>query len=186
MKNKIWITIVGVLLVIGSLSSSCSSKSVSGKTGSPITLFFTQTSSYCGGAAPPEELLQSLTTPIPLTGEKFYVRKGNKNNPDEKPILEWVSDANGIASFHLNPGEYYVVFENKLDRSTFEEYVNIYGKGNNYYGPIDTKCLEEWLLKPELVFIVSDTGENSFTINTHKPCSWNSVPCTQYTGPLPP
>jgi hypothetical protein len=185
-KNKIGITVIFLFLISVISWMSCSSKSVSGKGGKSVTVLFTQTSSYCGGAAPPEELLQSLATPIPLSAEKFCIRKGNKNNPDESPLLELVSGPDGYASFALIPGEYYIVFENKQDRSTFEEYVKIYGKGNDYYGPIDTKCLEEWLVKPELVFIVSETGENSFTINTHKPCSWNSVPCTQYTGPLPP
>lgn len=165
---------------------TCSSKSNTGKSKLPVTIHLTQTSSYCGGAAPPEELLQALATPQILPGEKFYIRSGNKNNPDATPLAEAVSNQNGDATFQLSAGEYYIVFENKLDRSTFEEYKLRYGKSTDYYDAIDLKCLEDWLVKPELVFLVSDTGANQFTLNVHKPCSWNSVPCAQFTGSLPP
>ncbi len=186
MKNKPWLlipffSICGICLLL-----ACSSASNTNKFRLPTTIFLTQTSSYCGGAEPPAELLNALATPQPLAGEEIYIRSGNKNNPDDTPLLEVVTGADGSATFYLVAGEYYVVFENKQDRATYEEYKLKYGTGTDYYEPIDLKCLDEWLSKPELVFVVSDTMKNPLTINVHKPCSWNSIPCAQFTGSLPP
>jgi hypothetical protein len=185
-KNKSWLLISFFFLGGICLLLACSSKSNASKSSLPVTILLTQTAAYCGGAQPPEELLNALATPQPLAGEKMFIRSGNKNNPGETSIIEVVTGADGSASFFLNAGEYYVVFENKQDKTTYEEYKIKYGSGSGYYEPIDLKCLDEWLSKPELVFVVSDTMINPLTLNVYKPCSWNSIPCAQFTGSLPP
>jgi hypothetical protein len=51
-----------------------------------VNIKITQTSSYCGGAAPPRELIEQLNTPVPLAGKVIYLRKGKTNKLCKKTI----------------------------------------------------------------------------------------------------
>jgi len=179
-----WFLILPLAILICLYSCKGSMKTSQNKIS--VAIQFTYTSSYCGGAEPPQELLNTLATPQPFTGEKIYIKKGKINKPDDPIEAESIINENGLVKLNLPPGEYYVVFENKVDRATYEEFVKNYGTGSAYYEPIDIKCLDTWLSTPELTFTAIASSENSYSVNSHKNCPWNSVPCAGYIGSLPP
>ena len=66
-----------------------------------------QTSSYCGGAAPPPELLQELATPKPLANKTLYIKNGTANS--NSPSLPFTSDSEGRFTLALSAGAYCIV-----------------------------------------------------------------------------
>lgn len=149
-----------------------------------VNIQITQTSSYCGGAAPPRELIEQLNTPVPLAGKIIYLRKGKTNKLCKKTI-ELKSDANGEIASLLDPGFYAVVDDTKKDKAHYSELRKRYSKPAEHNGAIDIDCLDEWIKTPHQVIEVT-ADQTRFQINFHQSCSWNSLPCVQYRGPMPP
>lgn len=147
---------------------------------------FYSTSSYCGGAPPPPDLLYELQRPKPLANAVFYLRRGSENQT-EQPILEEIrSNEDGEVDFYLWPGTYVLVEARKKDRIYLNQ-VLLQTQNNAYQQPADKACLEKWLAEPVLVFVAkSEQPVFTFTHTIHFPCSWDALPCSQYTGPLPP
>lgn len=137
----------------------------------------TQTSDYCGGAAPSEAMLQMLRTPQALEGKKIFVRKGNVNNASKKVLAETVSDANGNFKLELPAGVYCIVFE---DKST-----DFKSPQNDKHNTWDEACLKAKYAKCEYTFTLKSKSLSGVKINYHKHCSFRN-PCSQYSGPTPP
>lgn len=150
-----------------------------------VTITITQTSSYCGGAEPPTELMKQLRTPKPLIKKVIYVRKGEKNKTGAKDFIIATSDSAGKIKIKLQPGKYYLTDERKAKKKYSLTILKKHKKESNSYSSIDVNCLKEWLLQPDLIFEVSDT-DNKFSFNYHQPCSWNQTPCVKYKGEYPP
>jgi hypothetical protein len=179
---------ISAIIVLVILVGSCTDKkSVATQNADmlDIVIQLNQTESYCGGARPTEEMLTELSQPKPLAGERLYVRKGSENNIDEPVVASEITDKTGKAIFHLAPGKYCIVRAPKSDNLQTEKWKKELLKGNEFYAPIDIECLKKWLATPELVIEVGENGPLKFELLINKPCTWNSIPCAQYIGPLP-
>lgn len=151
-----------------------------------VEIVLTQTSSYCGGAAPPQYLLDELATPKPLGGVEYFIRKGKTNVVTDPIVTSGTSTENGFISLMLPEGTYCLVFANKVDRTTYDSIYNQLKDGNANNTPVDKACLDKWLSAPEFVFSPVIGSTQARQLNVHQPCSWDATPCTQYMGPLPP
>lgn len=156
-------------------------------TGNRITIHCTQTSSYCGGARPSEEMLKELQTPKPQANQLWFVRSGTTNRIKETPITSGTTDAQGNLNIRLEPGVYCLVDPNKVDSAMYKAYLLKYGEPTPNYNAINKSCLEDWLKTPALVFEVlkGDTAQ-VFSVESNIPCSYHSVPCADFKGPYPP
>ncbi len=145
-----------------------------------------QTSSYCGGAEISPEEQAALSKPKPLAGKKFFVRKGNKNNLKEPVVATFVTDSSGAFMFYLPPGEYSIVDERKYDKKYVANIAKQYKKGSENYDAADLNCLKNWVNTPDMVFTVTGDGAKKIEVIYNRPCEWNTAPCINYRGPMPP
>lgn len=153
----------------------------------PIAINITSTESYCGGAAPNDQIMLDLQTPKKLANTAIYIRNGETNDWNKPIIAEGISDENGLVKVELPDGIYCVVFSNKSTKKEFDSMINQYGEKTMYREAIDKECLLNFMMQPEIVFTVKNGKTGApIIINRHKPCDWNSVPCSEYHGPLPP
>jgi hypothetical protein len=110
----------------------------------------TQSASYCGGAAPPQELLAELHRPKPVTGELFAVRAGDQNLPDAPVVARFVPDADGSFELWLPPGVYCLKEDSALDaellRSPYQD-PNI----EACVVRVARSCLASWVVAPSSV-----------------------------------
>lgn len=188
-----WI-VLGVLVFASCASKRTNSSSnSSGKEESDsniksvVWINLTTTASYCGGAAPTDEIIQDLQTPKKLTQTTIYIREGETNSWSQPIIAKGISDENGVVSVELKDGTYCVVFENKAEKSAYDNLIKLYGEKTPYRDAVDVECLKTFMEQPEAVFTVKNgKTESAVIINQHQPCSWHSVPCSGYHGPLPP
>lgn len=145
-----------------------------------ITGVITQTSSYCGGAAPPEQLLKKLATPAPYPGKKFYIRAGKVNSATGKIIVSFVTDENGLFSLKLAPGIYSMIVEEQLKPIDIKQLEAPQLKA-------DEKCLKDWWAKPFYLLVVKNRDISNLSFNIHHACFVeHDVPCLQYIGPAIP
>lgn len=135
----------------------------------------TQTFTYCGGAAPPPELLQEMSTPSPARELKLFVRNGSVNGG--KIIDSVVTDSAGHFSFSLPPGTYCIVEAPKKPKLVIPQ--------NDKYTTWDADCLKKQWQTCDAQVIVKDKEVSDLAINFHRPCSFLK-PCASYTGPMPP
>lgn len=144
------------------------------------------TASYCGGAAPTENILASLRTPRPFVNKKLYIKSDSLNDM-HAPILDSVmSDQNGNFQFQLPPGIYCIVDERKATPDFFQMLIKNHSEQTASYSKINQTCLKKWMQKPDAVIVVAQNGTTSITVRYHKPCVWNQIPCISYRGPYPP
>jgi len=195
--RRIWIYCFHAVFIIALIACTRSKKqsSVSGSTkndgpavsvntGTTITVLATR--SYCGGARPLEGMLQELRTPRPLAETWVYIRRGSTNDLQKLIVDSAMTDANGQVKLLLPGGEYSLVFTDKKDSTRYNFYWSSYAQKTENYSAIDKRCLDDWLKNPEKVFEVKGDGHDQFEVQIHIPCSWNRVPCSIYSGPLPP
>ena len=81
-----------------------------------VTGKVTQTYSYCGGAAPPKDLLDEMATPVAFPGKRFYIRPGVTNNSNVKIVKSFTTAEDGSFSIQLAPGIYAVIVEEQLNK----------------------------------------------------------------------
>lgn len=149
-----------------------------------IKITTTKTSSYCGGAKPPDELLDELREPKVYPKAKLFIRKGSKNEFQNPYFKKVETDSAGKVSISLPKGVYAVVFDNKSDVDVYNELIKTV-ESSSSYDTLDIKCLDRYFTKPDGIITVTDSIQ-TVTINRHFPCEWQSVPCARYTGSLPP
>ena len=83
---SLWMAIVTELLTASPAFSCTGTKQNTAEQAEKsysVKIQLTQTSSYCGGAQPPAELLKELDNPRPVADKVVYVRSGEKNNQHE-------------------------------------------------------------------------------------------------------
>ena len=119
-----------------------------------VHIKITQTSSYCGGAAPSNEMLEQLNTPVPFAGKIIYLRKGNTNKLCKKAVV-LKSDENGEITALLQPGIYAVVDETKKDKTFYNDLRKRFKNPVPNYEALDVACLDDWLKTPDQVIEVS-------------------------------
>ena len=138
------------------------------------------TRSYCGGAAPSQEMLDNLRIPIPFEGLKVHARQGTANDL-KKPLLRTTTtDANGNYSFKLPAGEYCIIYDERAklpDTKNFEANYLVY----------DQACFVEWVKACDATVKVTDANVSAPSFTLRQPCmkSYYSN-CIRYQGPYPP
>lgn len=137
----------------------------------------TKTTSYCGGAAPSQEMLSELAKPRPVAGKQLFIKSGNENSKNSAVIQSVVTDSLGHFQIKLKNGTYCIVEEYKSKAIVIP---------NNDENSIwDVKCLQGEYAKCDYRILVENKNVSDININFHVPCIW-SKPCLQYNGPLPP
>lgn len=152
----------------------------------PIKIEITYTSSYCGGAAPNEEMLNSIAMPRPLPFKKLYLKKGEVNSFENKLFKVLIADSNGLIKVSLVSGNYFIVDENKKDKTVFDAMVKKYANQTKTEGPIDIECYKKWFSTPDIKIIVSNKLKQEFQLNINNDCFFQGKPCIPYFGPMPP
>jgi hypothetical protein len=138
-----------------------------------------QTFSYCGGANPTQEILDSYSKPKPYPKKIFYIRKGNKNNITNKIIKKFTTDCNGNFSFKLPKGTYSIIVAEQVEPINSKNY-------NTKFQTVNDSCLQKWWSEPYYLLSVQKKNEPlHFTI--HHQCYIESdIPCITYVGPKHP
>ncbi len=143
--------------------------------------YVTQTSDYCGGAAPSEEILKNLATPSPLAEKEIYIRTGAKNKPSRSGqnavYTRVTTDKNGKFYVKLKSGSTYC-FIDGWKAKPFKV------PANTKYIVWDAACLYERYINADYVLKVGNHHQ-VVTINYHNPCFYHPY-CGTYSGPLPP
>ena len=145
-----------------------------------ITGRVTQTAAYCGGAPPPQQVLDQLATPVAYPGKKFYIRKGQVNDPGAGIVQGFTTGADGEFSIELSTGTYSLIVE--------EQRKNIKATDlEKEFQQVDKQCLLEWWIKPLYVLQVKDKNISGLSFNFHHRCFISGdIPCITYNGPMPP
>lgn len=173
-----------LLLSAGWLSSCHTSKASAGygATGNTYTISgsVTQTSSYCGGANPPKELLQQMATPVAYPGKTFYTKSGTVNDLAMPVLTSFTTDSTGHFSIHLSPGIYAIILKEQLAELNAADY-------ETKTQVVDKDCLAEWWKKPYYLLEVKQQDISSLNFVFHHRCYIaNDIPCIRYRGPLAP
>lgn len=170
-----------------SLACSTSKNSIENETELySFKIELTTTSDYCGGVSPTPEVEEELNTPIPRPNTKIHFRKGSSNAIDEEIDYTFTSDENGVVKGKLPLGTYSIVYSDKKDREAFSKVYDNYKDGTPSHKPINKECLENHFAKPEGLLEIEKDKQNELKLNYRKPCPWMAIPCTVYTGNLPP
>ncbi len=147
--------IIIALVVISSLFACKSNKKKKA-----VKFEIAATSDYCGGAAPPEEMIEDMRTPKPYTGVLYIHKDQNREDDGIKLIFD-----EGAATVRgLVPGQYYAYLEKKMDLENESAINELASQG------IDIGCLIEL----NLMFMFDFTIEESTKIITdkmHKICN---------------
>lgn len=140
-----------------------------------------QTSKYCGGAKPTEEVLNEANTPKPYENKVFYVRKGKVNSTKAEVITSFTTDANGEFSFQITPGTYSIIQDRQLNALTAAD---LKSSGDL---KVDAKCMKNWWAKPFHLLVVKTENITIPDWTIHHPCFVSGdIPCIKYVGPMPP
>lgn len=174
-------------LIFYSQTDGRKSKKKSRSNACKITGRVTYTKSHCGGVRLTEEQMNEMRTPRPLAGKKLYIKKGNTNTFDNtKIVAEVTADEKGEFTLELPPGEYLIVDEKKKDTAYYNQILKEYSKPTDMYSAADSVCMKTWYQTPELIFTVKKGQKIKPEVNFPNRCSWNTIPCAHYKGPLPP
>lgn len=136
-----------------------------------INIAVKSSAQYCGGAQPPEEVLQELTAPKPLVAAVFLIVK------DKKIVAVVTSDHLGQLKFKIKKGDYKI----------YESWRYTLQTPNNLAPDMfDKTCLvTEW----EKVYADLHVEKKTFTYKENYPllklCDW-MVPCLNVEVPVPP
>lgn len=139
------------------------------------------TYSYCGGAAPTEEMLAALAKPQPYVGKVFYVRKGNRNTLASEIVTRITTDSIGAFSVELAAGTWSLIQEEQVKEIDSNNYKN------TATHQVDMDCLRKWWSEPYEIIEIKDSAITDLHFSFHRRCFINSdIPCFNYTGPYPP
>ena len=144
-----------------------------------------QTNSYCGGARPPDDLLEELAKPKPLTNYKLYIKKNTPSIIDAIIMDSVVTDKNGRFNIRLKKGNYVFIDSNYKDRNQFNQLVKFILDDQENYSQLDSNCLLNRFNLPLMTFKINQRTHILKPIIIHRNCDYNKIPCVNYKGPLP-
>ncbi len=140
------------------------------------------TGRYCGGAPPPQRLLENIRKKKPRAGFKLYIRAGNMNDSRAPIIDSTMTDEHGRFIFHLPPGDYVLLSSYHKNREIFTTWRN-----DDYIRISDRNCLEKWWRDGLAKFSVRNQPVDDIYLHFQKQCFLPlGVPCLVYKGPFPP
>ena len=138
----------------------------------------TETSSYCGGAQPSEELLEELRKPLAKANKLIYIKRGSANNENAKVMYTATTDEDGKFAISLPVGYTYCFVEEwKSKPFTIPK--------NTEFVKWDVDCLKARYKEGDYVLQVKKKNNSLVKINYHTPCFYKPY-CGDYSGPLPP
>jgi hypothetical protein len=138
-----------------------------------VNITITQTSNYCGGVRPTEEMLAELNHPQPVSANQvFYIVKGKSHN--YKYYKKVITDETGSINIKLPLGSYGLYSEAQLKK--FQKRINTEEQ------TWDNDCLLKAHKKPLIIF--DNKRTKKVQVNIHKKCFY-SQDCGVYNGPLP-
>lgn len=140
------------------LFASCKSKKVESTeiVTNNVEFTFLQTVQYCGGAAPPDELIEKLETPSPIHKQAVYFK-----SLDTKEVV-WTKQQldTHVVNVELAPGRYEIYLNTP---ETIHTYLKIMGIKVN-------KCSVDWFSR-KLAGVTIAPGESNKTIIIHYDCN---------------
>jgi hypothetical protein len=158
-------------------SLMCTTSKQGVKTKFQVSGSIMQTVSYCGGAQPSQEILDSCNTPKGIPFEKLFVKRGLQNGENSTIVDTILANAAGNFSIDLPAGNYCLV----------EEW-----KSKSYQLPlkskdqtIDSACYKNLYNTCDFQLSVTNKNIENIKILFHRKCVFNQ-PCISYHGPLPP
>ncbi|MBO6516930.1 MAG: hypothetical protein JJ975_10305 [Bacteroidia bacterium] len=117
-----------------------------------VKLRLTETSTYCGGAAPPDDLIRELRTPKPFRGNQpLYLLDSNE------VCIDSIHPSGQDSTYQLNlpAGNWTIRYKQKIAEN--------HGKTER------ERCLHDWKHRKLAEFqILQDTA---ITVNIHKDCN---------------
>jgi hypothetical protein len=141
MKNLV------LIVLVSSLFAACSAR----KKGDEITVKVEYREAYCGGAAPPPEMLAELAKVKPLANHTIFVVKESDQTQTGIP---YKTDGKGLFQAKLEPGFYAVHF---YDVNEVHAFFKSQG-GNPIFEPGD--CPPAWKLSNQFRIEVLDGTQN--------------------------
>lgn len=176
-----------LLIVLSLTATGQTRKRISKKVSVLVELRITQTSNWCGGARPSEDMERELRTPKPYTNYALFIRRDS--NILTKPALHTlITNEKGIAKVRLSPGRYTVVNVDKKDDSTYRATREKYKLETPNTGAIDTNCYNFFMSHPDFVIHIPRNPRYRNKIvehNYHINCNWSGAPCVDFKGPYP-
>lgn len=145
-----------IALVVTSSLFACKSN----KKDKSVKLEIAVTSDYCGGAAPPDEMIEEMRIPKPYTGV-LYIHKSRHREDDG---IELTFDKGAATAKGLVPGQYYAYLEKKMDLKNESAMNEIASQG------IDVGCLIELNFMIMFVFNIEESTK-IITEKMHKICN---------------
>jgi len=136
----------------------------------------TETSDYCGGARPPEELIEQLKTPKPLA-DKVLIIKSGKNNSLTKSIQKTKTDPYGNFTLVLKAGTYCIVDEEKSKKFA--------SKNDDENYEWDNDCLKKNWGHCDYLLVIGKDKVNNIEINYHNHCNYRQPCLKKFKGALP-
>ena len=138
-----------------------------------------QTSDYCGGMAPTDEMLESLRKEKPFPEKELFVRIGTVNKYSSRVLQRFVSDAAGRFKISLPPGVYCVIEASKKDELKLPATTS----GNPPAGQtsaVSGDCLEKWYRTCDKTLKIGKQNLKGVVIKFHHTCN---PPCVTSTPP---
>jgi len=144
----------GFTLLLTFLIFSCNQKALKNNGGETleVTLNIVFTADYCGGAYPPDEVIQQMKIKKPMpNGEIVLVRTGSEEQTRVK------TDQQGNVLISLKTGNYSVFFPNKLTAEPSEQTIS------------KEDCVK-WKETPDAGFDVTK-DVSTYQLYVHKSCN---------------
>ena len=143
-----------------------------------------QTSAYCGGAAPPQELIDELRREKPFPDKELYVREGDINLLSKPIIKEFVSDKDGKFEISLTPGKYCIIEKIKKEELKIPDFTEINKQlpSHSQYRIESEQCFKDWWKTCDEILVVGNQVAQDFVIKFRLSCDH---PCVN-GGLMPP
>jgi hypothetical protein len=175
--RKLSSTILLLMIACSVSSLMCTTSKQNVKTKFQVSGSIMQTVSYCGGAQPSKEILDSCNTPRGVPFGKLFVKEGSKNGESSKIVDTIVANANGNFSISLPAGDYCLVEEwkskpYKLPLKTKDQ-------------TVDSACYKNLYNTCDFQLNITNKDVENIKILFHRKCLFNQ-PCVSFHGPLPP
>ncbi|MFT4521684.1 MAG: hypothetical protein ACI8ZN_000621 [Bacteroidia bacterium] len=155
---KSYITLIIISIAVLTMANKCVKEP-----NHNVSIQFTTTQSYCGGAAPPEYILQELATPKPYkTGVLYFFREGRS---EADTAIQLDGKDNARVQLRLSPGTYILRLKDSISP----------WNGANNESEIKSfdserpKCLHEYNQRVLAQFTISQ--DSNFTQNIHFDCN---------------
>lgn len=142
-----------------------------------------QTSDYCGGANPSEEILEFLRKEKPFPDKEVFVRAGNVNAINQTILQKFTTDLEGNFKISLPPGDYCFIDESKKDTWKVPDFTkeNQNLAPSQQYHLTSAECLKQWWQTCDKTLKVEKQNLEDVVIKYHRACH---PPCV-VGGPKP-